>query len=250
MTIAKYEWTEEQDEFIKKNFRKTKNTKIAENLGLDRTVVERRIAKIIPPLFRQFKNWTSIEDDILFQYYGKVSMEKLCHMLRRSNASILMRLHYLEGSTDMASVGGFLKPSDIATFMGVRPETVRDWINKNILLAYKHEKKFLIEEEYFWNWLKNNTERVNFIKVEEYVLYTVPEWYSEIVKAKQKEIYSDKAKLKYGKPYTSTENALMLNLFDKGWSFKDIANEVDRTKDGVRHQLWRLSKERLEKAIN
>lgn len=250
MTITRYEWTEKQDKFIKKHFRKITNKEIAEKLGIDRRAVERRINKIITPLHRQFKSWTEIEDDILFKNYGKVTMEKLSFILKRSIYSITMRLHHLEGSTDMASVGGFLIPSDIATIMGVDHKTVTSWVNKEYLEAYKPNRKFLIDEDYFWSWLKDNMNRVNYIRVDEYVLQTAPEWYSKEVRAKQKEIHSDNIKLKYGKPYTSTENALMLSLFDKGWSFDDIAKEVDRHKEGVRQQLWKLSKKRLKKVAN
>lgn len=247
MTIPKYEWTEEQDEFIKVNFRKIKNAEIAKHLGVDRRAVEKRVNEIIHPLFRHSHKWTSIEDEILYQYYGKMPMERLSYILKRTIKGIVTRMHNLEGCADTASVGGFLIPSDIAAFMGVSTRIITIWINEGLLEAHRPNYKFTIDEGYFWSWLSDNLDRVNFKNIDDAILNIVPEWYSKLISENKREIHSNQLLKKLNTPYSPIENALLWDMFLKGYTRTQMSNELGRTYYSVRNQLLKLKKQKMKR---
>lgn len=242
--MVKKEWTDAQDKYIMKNFGKVSIKDMAEELNVTQQRLIRRIDTILEPTYRNFKSWTEVEDEVLLAYYGKISNEELAFKLKRNVNSIIIRLHRNEGLTDISSVTGLLTTSDLCSIMGVDHKTIRRWINKGWLKCYRPNRKILFNEYYFWNWLKENMNRVNYKRVDEYILKISPNWYANEVKQKQRELYSNEKMLKYGTPYSPIENALIWDMKVKGYKESDIAKEVNRTLDSVKQQLHKLRKNR------
>lgn len=238
-----YEWTEEIDQYIIKNFHKVSYAEMEKKIGYHAKSIYRRANKIVPPLHRQKRNWTEMEDELLFLHYGKKPLSEIAKVLRRTEDSITQRVYKSEGLTDAAMVSGMLKPIDVAEITGVDHKTVINWIDKGWLNAYRPDRKILIDEAYFWKWLKDNINRVNYKRVDEYILTTSPEWYSVEIKQKQRDFYTGKLN-KHKEPYTSNENAIILHMKRNGASFNEITKEINRTYYSVKYQYHKLQRER------
>lgn len=248
MTKWKIEWTKAQDNYIRKNFGKVKFIEMVNHLNVSKTAVYKRINDILDENYRSRCHWTEVENELLLLHYGKMTLKDLAYRLKRTEQAIISQLYFMEGSSDVSLATGLLKSHDIAEIMGVNPKTVTDWVNKGWINCYKPNYKFVFNEDYFWSWLKDNMDKVNYKRVEEYILMTSPEWYRVEVKRKQREIYSNEKLNKYNTPYSPIENTLILDFRNKGYTYERIAKEVNRTPTSVRFQIYKLKREKEAKA--
>lgn len=237
------EWTPKLDKYILKNFHVIRIVDMASELGIDKQYIHSRIRTIVPDLHRQCKTWTELEDELLLSYWGKKPLSQIAKLMKRTENSCYLRVYSLEGLTDEAMVSGLLKPHDIAAIMGVDHKSVLNWVNKGWLNCYRPDRKILIDEDYFWKWVADNSDRINYKRVETYILNTSPEWYGDLVRKKQREFYTNDNMKKYKTPYTSNENAILLHMKRNGSTNPEIAKVLNRTLNSVKMQYSKLMRE-------
>ena len=238
------DWTPKIDRYILKNFHVIRIIDMANELDIDKQYIHSRIRTIVPDLHRQWKTWTELEDELLLSYWGKKPQSQIAKLMKRTENSCMLRVYQLEGMTDEAMVSGLLKPSDIAEIMGVDHKTVTNWVAKGRVECYRPDRKILIDENYFWKWVEDNTDRINYKRVEMYILNTAPEWYSVLVRNKQREIYKNEILNKYKTSYTSNEIAIMLHMKRNGASYREIGNAIGRTYGSVKCQFSKMQREK------
>lgn len=180
--------------------------------------------------------WTSEEDEILMNKWGKMKLENLSKKLCRSVKSIEHRAIFL-GLGGMYETGDFLLSSDIAKIMGVHRSTVSNWTSKFGLkhekICFKSQPRIKITYEDFFKWLEENQHRWDSRDMDTYIFEKEPSWLQEKIK-------SDNQKRKRGKLLTPYEVNEVVNMYKKGMKIGDIAKEFKVGRDVINHKIIEL----------
>lgn len=88
----------------------------------------------------------------------------------------------------------------------------------------------LISTKQFWKWVKEHSDLIPWSKYEKFSILPEPEWVDKMIK--------DYAVKNNRKRITHAEKQHVIWLRKQGKSFKEIALEMNRTIDSVKH-IWR-----------
>jgi len=236
-------WTEEQLQYLIKNWHKMPNTQIGNAIGKTESAVRNKADKIITFEMMRGRRWSDYEDELLRKLYGTMSIADLSERMKRTTSAIEGRMRSLEGTANGALLQAFYTTQNVAGFLGVTLPAVKRRINKTDIPFFKINVNHFIKEEDFWEWLKDNLEQANYKTITEEYELLAPEWYRKIIKQKKRELRNNNSH----KEWDSKEDALLWAEMLKGTSYKQIAVILNRSYCSVRHRVSYLSKKKMSK---
>lgn len=185
------------------------------------------------------RNWTEKEKLFLKSNWGYKSVPSIAKTLNRAENGIIIKAKRMKLGSPYTS-GEFLNASQIAKLLLVDTHTITDyWIEKCKLKAShkamrKTFKMWLVSFDNLVEWLKNNTDKWDSRKLELYALGQEYDWL--IIKRKDDEKHPKRRFCKW----TNWEDMKAIQLYKKGYSYKEIGETMERPTDGVERRLSRL----------
>lgn len=181
------------------------------------------------------KTWTTAQEEMVLNSYGETTLKSLARKLGRSERAVSRKYGQLIGSTSYIAASGKLTTTMIAEAFGVHYSTVCKWTTKYGLECTKYTGgsagHVLIDDKVLWKWLLNNKNRVDFVKCKTGILVPEPKWYIEEIES------SKKIGRVKRKEWTMKEIQLGCELRAEGFTYKQIAEKLNRTKISVEGRL-------------
>ncbi|OKL36165.1 hypothetical protein BLL40_12500 [Domibacillus mangrovi] len=183
------------------------------------------------------QKWT--EEDVYFlqKRIGGSSLSAIAKKLNRSETAVSLKLKKM-GLRNTKKATGLLTASELAEALNVDRKTVHNWIQFHGLEATSritcYERKFvLVDVHSFWEWAKQNQEKIDFRLIEKHALPPEPEWLDEARKT------ATEKKIKKYKHWTTKEIELLLKWRREGFNFNDIAEKLNRSRVSVERRYAR-----------
>lgn len=241
--MKKSNWTDDELKFLVKHWHKISNKEIAEKLGRTEQNVKDKANKIITFEHMSNRKWSEYENELLRKLYGTINLDNLSKRLKRTKGAILKQIFKLEGTKSALVIQPLYSVDDVCEFIGLSRNTIIRRINAGVIPFFKVNRQFVIKDDVFWRWLKDNLHEPNYNNISDEVLMFVPEWYSKIISEKKRELREDRK----NKPWTSHEDALLWSMMLKGMSHRIIAENLNRGRSSISHRASHLSKKKMSK---
>lgn len=234
----KTKWTKKEEDYLKKWYNKKSITEIAKVLKRSYDSVQRKAARLnltISGNRTESRPWTEEEIKYLEKWFELKGSDFFAKKFNRTIFSVRKKAQSL-GYNAYACCDLYVKT--IANCFNSDSSVINRWINNHGLpcRVIKRGKSTckLIDVYKFWEWAENNKDIIPWHKYELQSMLPEPEWVREMVR---------NSKIKNTrKPITSTEISKVCKMKQQGKTFKEIANELNRTVDSVKH-IWRSDKE-------
>lgn len=174
------------------------------------------------------KRWTKEELEYLQNNYKHSKIKQIAKKLGRTEGAIGERAYFL-GIGKWQENLGYLVSSKAGKLIGKDSRTL-----EKAGLKFKREGKLkVIELESFIKWLKNNQDKWDSRKLEEYGLGVEPEWLRE----KRKR---DFIKPSFNKSWTKKETDLLIAGYIADKSFRELAESLNRSEGAIRSKISKL----------
>ena len=177
------------------------------------------------------RQWTEEEVEYLEKYYEKRGVDYIAKKLKRSVFSVRRKAQNLGYN---AYICEELYVKMIARCFNCDSSVIIKWINNHNLpcrIVQRGQATCrLIDTKEFWKWAKNNKDLIPWSKYERFSILPEPAWVIDEVKS-----YAFKNNRK---KLTQMEKQRIINLRKQGKTFQEIALDVNRTIDSVKH-VWR-----------
>lgn len=231
-------WTEDELAIIREEYATANLDELAEKLGRTRTAIKHR-ATMLGVKRRVF--WSDEELEYLHQWWGIKKPKVIAEMINRSEEAVLKKASEEGLGT---RVGDGYTATELAHLLGVSKHRVCVFINKYGLVAKKNRslkrKTYCIKEKEIIKFLRDNQELWDSRKLTVNIFLQKnkknPEWFEEkLKKDRQGESYKE---INYWSP---SEDKILLDLFFKGYTQKEIAEELGRSWGAVNHRIQRLN---------
>ncbi|MBQ8994149.1 MAG: winged helix-turn-helix transcriptional regulator [Turicibacter sp.] len=231
-------WTEYELAIIQEEYVTANLDELAEKLGRTRTAIKHR-ATMLGVKRRVF--WSDEELEYLHQWWGIKKPKVIAEMINRSEEAVLKKASEEGLGT---RVGDGYTATELAHLLGVSKHRVCVFINKYGLVAKKNRslkrKTYCIKEKEIIKFLRDNQELWDSRKLTVNIFLQKnkknPEWFEEkLKKDRQGESYKE---INYWSP---REDKVLLDLFFKGYTQKEIAEELGRSWGAVNHRIKRLN---------
>lgn len=227
------EWSDKEVLYLKKWYNKKTITEISKILKRSYNSVQAKAQKmnLCIPKDTERKEWTEEEEDYMERFYGKRGNDFIAKKFNRSVCSIRRKAQSMGLN---AYIGEELYVKQVSYCFNCDSRVINRWIDK-FNLPYREyirgtSRCRMINVKSFWKWAENNKNIVPWNKYERYSLLPEPEWV--------KNVLSTSVDIKHRNPISSYEKSFVIRSRQKGVSFKDIAEELGRTVDSVKH-IWR-----------
>lgn len=197
------------------------------------------------------KKWTEKQLIYLEDNYGKRDIEEMSKYLGRSVSAIRNRIGKLLGSQDERFAQGLISTKELASILSVNVGAIRCWIKDYGLPAKKfirHGKEsyvkysYGIEQDKFWNWLKENRTKVCLDpnKIKRGVIIPEPDWL-------QQDIVNN---VIYGRRKWSKqlENTVWDMFYFNKKSYDEIAKETGLSYDSIKGKIAHMQKKKVAEA--
>jgi hypothetical protein len=230
----KREWTQQEEQYLIDNIDKYTLSAIANDLDRSYNSVLNKATRLSihhPKDRRQF--WTEDETMYLEHHYSKKSVEWIAMKLGRSEASVKAKARKLGLN---AYKSEYLCVKQVAQSFRCDDSVILRWICKyNLKFKLVHRQSMtqrLITPEDFWTWADAHRALIPFSRYEKYSIIPEPQWLSkELLKAEQ-------CKSRHRHFVSQVDKQKVRVLRNKGLSYDDIAIELHRTTESVKH-IWR-----------
>lgn len=235
------DWTEQEILYMQKWYGKKPVKEIAQILHRSYNSVQRKaqVLKLTTTNIKSVRRaWTDEELDYLERNYTKRSCTFIAKKLKRSLVSIKRKASTLGLN---AYIHDEVHVKTMACCFNADSRMVNRWIDK-FGLPCKRTKRGnaefrTIDIATFWKWAKDHQEIIPWSKYEMYSLPPQPEWLKDAIKQ-----YNETQK-NHRKHITGIEKQTVMRMKSLGYSDKEIAQELNRTVESVKH-IWRNRKER------
>ena len=181
------------------------------------------------------RKWTEYEEQYMNKHYLYQSTKRTAEFLNRSIYSVKRKATQLGLN---AYCNDRLNAKTIAKCFGVDITAVLRWIQKLNLPAkeinIETQTRYLIDAEDFWKWAEQNKSEINWSRYELCSILPEPSWV-EVDKAK----YKTK---RHRKRFTANEIVLVKHMIHRGMTSKEIAVEMGRTNESIKHLFRKLKK--------
>lgn len=173
------------------------------------------------------KEWTEREVTYMNRWYLRQPAKRTAEVLNRSICSVRKKAAVM----GLNHYNSQLNAKTISKCFNCDVSVVIRWINKLDLPARKiycdNQTRYIIEAEQFWEWAENHRSEINWSKYEIGSILPEPEW-------------ARMEKLSYKHPksrqkISAQEKLLIKNLLRKNMNYKEIAEEIGRSYDSVKH---------------
>lgn len=240
--MSESNWTEEDLKFLVKHWHKLSNVEIGRRIGKTESAVRNKASKYITKDMIKKRRWSEYENDLLLKLYGTMSLTDLSKRMKRSERALQEQVKRLEGTFNTEILVEVYKTTDVAGFMGLTQSWVHRLMQKGEIPFYKINKRCIIKQCDFWEWLPNNFDKVKFKDILSEFELESPEWYKNIIKEKKRESINNKSR----EQWNSKEDAVLWSEMMKGTPYHIIAEQLNRGKWGVTHRASYLSKKKMK----
>lgn len=229
----KMDWTKQHELYLKKYYGKKTVKEIADILGRSYNSVQRKAQRmgLTVPKENESRPWTQEEINYLEKWYEKRGTDYIAKKFNRTQYSIRRKAQSLGLN---AYVCFELYVRTIADCFNCDSRVINRWIDKYNLpcrIVQRGQATCkLIDVKDFWKWAENNKDIIPWHKYELQTILPEPDWLKEAIR--NNKIKNNR------KPITSIEKARVYNMRNQGKSFKEIAAELNRTVESVKH-IWR-----------
>ncbi len=198
-----------------------------------------RYAKKFGLTKKSIKYWTDEETEKLHELWGYKTIPQIAKILGRTENAITVKYKRL-GLEAPSKAGETMTANEAAALLKIDIHTITDrWIAKHGLKAKKKairgkKEIWMIKHSDLITFLKENQNRWDSRRLEIYALGSEPQW------LKDKRARDSCKVLKISQKWTPEEDARAIFLFKQGYTYKQIAEQLQRTRDGVERRLSRL----------
>lgn len=172
--------------------------------------------------------WTDKEIRYLENKYEVMNLDHISKKLQRSPRSIKHKALELGLST---KAGEYLHARTLSICFGRDMRVIKRWMKECNLpykVVYRNSHPFyLIHPDDIWTWAKNHKDEMDWRQYKRYSILPEPDWIEEAIKSQ--------TKLKHRCSISIYDKALVMKLRRRGYTHKQIAKELDRTVDSVKH---------------
>lgn len=188
------------------------------------------------------KKWTKEELEYLENNWGNVRMKTLESKLNRTNEAIKIKATRLGLGGAKTNGSLYITASQAAKILGVDRKTVlRKIKNGEIQAKYQniapYQKWYCIKFEHFLEWLKENQDKYDATRVEEYALGYEYSW------LKRKRSKDLKLNIKNAnKKYTDEDVEKIKHMLNMHVPIKEIAKIFKRSEAAIRRKIKREEK--------
>lgn len=235
------DWTEQEIRYMQQWYGKKPVKVIAKNLYRSYNSVQRKAQTLgltTPNIKSTRKAWTEEELDYLERNYTKRSCTFIAKKLNRTITSIKRKANTLGLN---AYIHDEVHVKTMARCFDADSRMINRWIDKFELPCKKVKRgnaEFkTIDVKTFWKWAKDHQDIIPWSKYELYSLLPQPEWLKDTIKQ-----YNETQK-NHRKRITGIERQTVMRLKNMGKSDKEIAKELNRTVESIKH-IWRDGKEK------
>lgn len=230
--MASKAWTPDELYYLKNHYGKVPNTILIKHLNRSYASIQHKAQRegLTEPSTTTRQPWTEKEIKILERNYERTGAEKLAKRLKRSVRSVRKKAQALGLN---AYINDNLYLRTLADCFQCDPSVIHRWI-RNGLPARQIQRGNLtlyqIQTSDFWQWAEQHQSQIPFQKYIHQSLLPEPEWVHNILR--------NSKVTKHRKPITKSEINYVLYARSQGRSFKDIAKNLQRTEDSIKH-IWR-----------
>jgi transposase-like protein len=188
--------------------------------------------------FDMRKQWTDEEVEFLKENVGKYKLPTLASMLGRTEDSVLSKMKRLGISNTKEQVG-LCTIGELARLLGVDRKIVQGWVERHglrVIRKVPRSKKhfYFVDTKDFWNWAKENKEKIDFRKIEPNSIPPEPDW------VEQERKKNSICKKRVYKKWTTKEDRQLQQLVMNGLSYKEIGKILGRSSISVERRFKRL----------
>lgn len=185
------------------------------------------------------KRWTPEDINYLKENIGHRRISDIANKLNRTEQAILLKSKRL-GFGQTKSISGRVTCGELARILSIDRNTVLNWVNTAGLPAVQKvtalkKRYILISPEEFWEWAKNNREKIDFRLLERNSYPPEPDW----VEAERQNPSHVQRTYQY---WTTQEDLRLAMLIDQGLSYEDISLILNRTPYSVQRRYHRIKR--------
>lgn len=185
-----------------------------------------------------YRKWTEKEVEILINRHGTYSLQSTAKKLNRTLTAIQVKAYRI-GLTDNRDAFDYIIRNRLAEALGIYGATIDFWIEKKgfpvkKIIPCKVRKFSFVSLNEFWEWAENNKELIDWTKLEKNVLGKEPFW----VDVERKNITLKKRPTKV-RGWGAEEEKILVDLYNKGESYKEIAKILGRSPVAIQSKLKR-----------
>lgn len=183
--------------------------------------------------------WTDRELSYIESRYEKMSLDKMSKYLDRSPRAIKHKAIELGLSSYS---GEYLHGKTLAQCFNCDMRVIHRWIRQCNLPAKEvirgEIRMYLIKPSDFWEWAYYNQHEVMWWKYDRRSLSPEPQWLKQVLESNQGN--------NHRKRISSQDKFTVMNMKRKGFTYSQIASELNRSIDSVKHisKSLGLTKER------
>lgn len=236
MSIKKVRWTIEEDELLIANFNIISSDDLSKLLHTEFKNIQSRANRLLCNGKMPRRTYSEWEDEYLLTNYGTMPIRLIQNRLARTEMSIRCRMSVLIGSSESSSNCGNLTINQLTDVLGLSKTTLRKYVDTKSIPHYKIGAKTLFNIETFWNWLEDNTDIINPLKIDVVNLWACPEWYVNHVKTKK---LNNDYKIKE-KKWTTREESILWSMYMNGKSYNEMCDELNRNYRSIQSKVRRL----------
>lgn len=186
--------------------------------------------------------WTEEEISYLEESVGRIKIPTIANKLNRTPKAVTLKMKKL-GINNTKLESGMITANELATACNVDFNVVNGWMKAGLKSSPRVTRTsmrfYFIDIENFWDWAADNKSRIDFYKVDEYVLLPEPDW----VEFQRKHDYHHVPRKRHAK-WTEKEDSKLLQLLRTGMTRKEIGKELNRSVHAVTRRLYRLRNRR------
>lgn len=252
--VNKKRWTDEEDEFLRENAGKFDLATLARKLNRTQNSVRcrgmkigvKRIKTVRKPWNQDsngYTNWTEEEITYLKESWGKVDLNRLSKVLRRSKSAIRVRITSL-GLGNYKDNSFYFSFAEISRAFRRSPKSscykwhYNKWSKAGLEIKDKYVNDGyikMVHKDHFWKFAKEHKDLFEWGYLDRCVLDREPAWVEE------ERRNSSKCKRKYpkqGKFWTNEEsNLLVSKVKSNRFTYEELSEEFGRTPSGIRARL-------------
>lgn len=178
------------------------------------------------------REWTNEEVRYLERCYERTSADAIAKKLNRTVASVKHKAQKLGLNT---YVSDFIRGKALAQCFNSDILVVHRWREK-YNLPMKSEKHgqlvfYKISNDDFWKWAETHKEVVPWHKYDRYSIPPEPKWVEQAIR-------DSMSKKRYRQKVTTTDIMNIRSLLRQGYSYKEIAVQIGRSYDSVKHIVY------------
>lgn len=183
--------------------------------------------------------WSEEEEDFLIESWGYKTADRIASELHRKPTAIIKRAKVLQLGSPIDAE--YITRTSLSKILDIDGKTL---INMGIPFRRKKFKNryfHVIRMVEVIRWLKNNQDKFNAAKIEEYGLGVEPEWLKEKRKADRN------LKVRDRKKFDEKDDANLRAMYRMNIPIEQIAIELKRSPSAIRRRLYRIGLKKVKK---